>query len=52
MIFFGSFAPEGSNVWLYSSVYNGSFLLPTLVVSAVLVHLILPRLPAFGTGRR
>jgi len=52
VIFFGSFAPEGSNVWIYSSVYNGSFLLPTLVVSAVLVHLILPRLSDFGSGRR
>lgn len=47
VIFFASFAPEGTNVWIYSSVYNGSFLLPTLVVSVLLVQLIRPRLGAF-----
>lgn len=43
-VFFGSFAPEGTNVWLYSSIYNGSFLLPTLILSGILTWLIEPRL--------
>ncbi len=50
-VFFGSFAPEGTNVWLYSSIYNGSFLVPTLVVSGILTWLIQPRLGRI-TGQR
>lgn len=33
-VFFGSYAPEGTNVWLYAIVYNGSFLLPKVLISA------------------
>ena len=47
-VFFAAFAPEGTSVWIYSSVYNGSYLLPTLVVSMAMVRLILPRLRALG----
>ncbi|GAB1487084.1 hypothetical protein MASR2M79_21370 [Aminivibrio sp.] len=43
-VFFGSFsAPEGTNVWPHSSIYNGSFLLPTLILR-ILTWLIEPRL--------
>ncbi|MGI6792305.1 energy-coupled thiamine transporter ThiT [Aminivibrio sp.] len=51
VVFFSSFAPEGANVWIYSSVYNGTFLLPTLVITAVLVSLIRPRLARVGQDR-
>ena len=47
VVFFSAFAPEGSNVWLYSAVYNGSFFFPTLAVTAVLGRVILPRLAVF-----
>lgn len=29
------YAPEGTPVWLYSLVYNGSYMLPELVITAV-----------------
>ena len=48
VVFFGSFAPEGTNVWMYSAVYNGSFMAPTLVVCGVLAYLIWPRLRRVG----
>ena len=48
VVFFGSFAPEGTNVWVYSAVYNGSFMAPTLVVCGVLAYLIWPRLGRVG----
>lgn len=32
-IFFGQYAPEGQNVWLYSIIYNGSFLLPSMLLN-------------------
>lgn len=29
---FASYAPEGQSPWIYSAVYNGSYLLPELVI--------------------
>jgi thiamine transporter len=37
VIWWGVFAPEGMNVWLYSILYNGAYLLPELIVSVVIV---------------
>ncbi|HOO62970.1 MAG TPA: energy-coupled thiamine transporter ThiT [Synergistaceae bacterium] len=44
VIFFASYAPEGTPVWLYSAIYNGSFMLPSLILSILLGYLIWPRL--------
>jgi thiamine transporter len=44
VIFFAAYAPEGTNVWLYSAIYNGSFMLPSLLLSVVAIYLIWPRL--------
>ncbi len=33
VVFFASFAPQGTNVWLYSLSYNGTFLAPSLILS-------------------
>jgi len=43
-VFFGSYAPEGTNVWAYSLAYNGSYMLPNLVLAVVVVSLLWPRL--------
>ncbi|CAK8053958.1 energy-coupled thiamine transporter ThiT [Eupransor demetentiae] len=45
IIFFGSYAPKGENVWLYSFVYNVSYVLPSTVVSIVAVALIVRLYP-------
>lgn len=44
VVFFAAYAPEGTNVWLYSAIYNGSFMLPTLALSVAAVYLLWPRL--------
>ncbi len=36
-IFFGQYAPEGQNVWLYSIIYNGSFLLPSMILDFLIL---------------
>ncbi|MFW5982165.1 MAG: energy-coupled thiamine transporter ThiT [Halanaerobiaceae bacterium] len=36
VIFFAHYAGE-QNVWLYSTIYNGSFLLPTFIISFVII---------------
>ena len=43
-VFFGSYAPKGTNVWVYSLTYNGSYMLPNLVIAVVVVALLWPRL--------
>ncbi|MCL2025136.1 MAG: energy-coupled thiamine transporter ThiT [Coriobacteriia bacterium] len=42
IIFFGSFAPEGQNVWVYSILYNASYLLPSLVATIAVVLVVTP----------
>lgn len=42
VIFFGQNAPAGQPVWLYSLVYNASYVLPSLVISAVVTVAVLP----------
>jgi len=40
VIFFWMCAPEGMHPMVYSAVYNGSYLLPELVVSAVIIYIL------------
>lgn len=35
-----SYAPEGTNPWVYSILYNGSYLLPELIISLVLIMIL------------
>jgi thiamine transporter len=44
LVFFGSYAPEGQPVWLYSLLYNGSYMLPATVLCAVAAAIIVPAL--------
>lgn len=41
VIFFGSYAPEGQNVWIYSTIYNGSFMIPSLILCYIIIVIIL-----------
>ena len=36
LIFFGMYAPEGQNVFVYSAVYNGFYLIPEAVICIVI----------------
>ena len=40
VIFFGSYAPEGQNVWLYSIIYNGTFLGVEFIITIVIIFLL------------
>ena len=41
VVFFASYAPEGWNVYLYSAAYNAAYLIPSLIVAAVVVLVLL-----------
>lgn len=38
VVFFGTFAPEGMHPFLYSAIYNGSYLIPEMVISGVIIY--------------
>lgn len=35
ILIWGEYAPEGTPVWLYSLLYNGSYMLPELILTAI-----------------
>ncbi|HLA23798.1 MAG TPA: energy-coupled thiamine transporter ThiT [bacterium] len=40
IVFFASYAPKGTSPVVYSAVYNGSYMLPEIVISIVLTLLV------------
>lgn len=44
-VFFGEYAPEGQPVVIYSLLYNGTYMLPSFIVSAIIVILVLGAMP-------
>lgn len=40
VILWGSYAPEGMNVWVYSLIYNASYMLPNAILTGVLAVII------------
>jgi len=44
VVFFSSYVPKGMNPWLYSTVYNGTFLAPKLAISAITAWVLWNRL--------
>lgn len=45
IVFFGSYAPEGQPAALYSLVYNGTYMLPSFILSAIVVILVIAAAP-------
>ena len=39
------YAPEGTPVWIYSITYNGSYMIPEMVVTAIVVALVVKYIP-------
>ncbi|GAI59291.1 unnamed protein product, partial [marine sediment metagenome] len=37
VIFFAQYAPEGQSPWVYSAIYNVSYLLPALLLSYIII---------------
>ena len=43
VVFFGMYAPEGMSPMVYSAAYNGGYMLPEIVISAILIYLLVQR---------
>ena len=37
VLLWGSYAPEGVNVWIYSLTYNGSYMIPNAILTTALI---------------
>ncbi|MEK4404989.1 energy-coupled thiamine transporter ThiT [Sporosarcina sp. FSL K6-1540] len=45
IVFFASYAPEGQPVWLYSLVYNASYMIPSIILSAIVASILFTTAP-------
>lgn len=45
MVFFGSYAPPGQPVWLYSLLYNAGYMIPSIILSALVAALLFTSAP-------
>jgi thiamine transporter len=53
VIFYASYAPEGQNVWIYSLIYNCTYILPdTAIIFLLLIPLAATFRPRRKTARR
>ena len=41
VIFFAQYAPKGQSPWLYSAIYNGSYMLPSTIIAIPIVYALL-----------
>ena len=55
ILIWGGYAPEGTPVWIYSLTYNGSYMIPEIILTAMaavlVARLVLPRLPQPGSAK-
>ena len=40
VVLWGSYAPEGMNVWLYSLIYNASYMLPSAILTGIFATIV------------
>lgn len=45
VIFFAEAAPEGQPAWLYSLIYNSSYIIPCMIISAVAIYYLFNKQP-------
>lgn len=43
IVFFAAYAPAGQAPWVYSAIYNGSYLVPELVMSVIVMYILVNR---------
>ncbi|WP_425467119.1 energy-coupled thiamine transporter ThiT [Pseudalkalibacillus caeni] len=51
VVWFGSSAPEGTPVELFSLIYNGSYMLPIFIISSIILVLLSKAAPRLVHGR-
>lgn len=44
-VLFGSYAPEGQSPWIYSAIYNATYLLPELIITLAVLLILFLKFP-------
>ncbi len=52
VVYFASYAPPGQSPWVYSALYNGSYMLPEVVISVAVGYLVLAQLQRLQPAMR
>lgn len=50
ILIWGEYAPAGTPVWVYSLLYNGSYMLPELIITSIAAVGLIKVLDRIGTG--
>lgn len=45
IVFFGAYAPEGQPAWLYSLIYNMSYMIPSIILCSIVASLLFTTAP-------
>jgi thiamine transporter len=45
IVFWAEYAPEGQALWLYSLIYNGSYMLPSFIITTIVVFVLFIKQP-------
>ncbi|MEH7081376.1 energy-coupled thiamine transporter ThiT [Neobacillus drentensis] len=45
IVFFGEYAPKGQPVAIYSLLYNGTYMLPSFIISAIIIIIVMSAVP-------
>ena len=45
IVFFGEYAPKGQPVAIYSLLYNGTYMLPSFTISAIIIIIVISAVP-------
>jgi thiamine transporter len=45
IVFFGEYAPKGQPVAIYSLLYNGTYMLPSFIISAIIIIIVISAVP-------
>lgn len=46
VVFFASYAPAGQHPFVYSLLYNGSYMVPNMIIAVLMISVLWKRLPA------
>jgi len=43
-VIFAAYAPKGQNPWIYSAIYNISYIVPEMILTVIVAYIFYPRI--------
>ncbi|MBQ9737321.1 MAG: energy-coupled thiamine transporter ThiT [Clostridia bacterium] len=51
-VLFAEYAPEGQNPWIYSLIYQATYMIPELIISVLILSLIYLKAPSLFKAKK